>query len=361
MASDIAIEENVPLAPLCSLELGGNARYLVTAPDEPSVAEAVRWAAERRLQVAVLGGGTNLVVADAGFDGLVIRMKQRGVSARRDDGALTMTAAAGEPWDALVERAVSDGLSGVECLSGIPGCVGATVIQNVGAYGQEIAETVSRTRVLDRDTVQVREVPGKACGFAYRDSIFKRKLFADVILSVSVVLRPGGSPRLRNPELQAALEVGEAAPGPAEVRDAVLELRRRKSMLAEPADENRRSVGSFFVNPTVDPERADAIARRAVEAGVADAVEKVPRWPQPDGRVRLAAAWLIEKSGFEKGFRDGAVGLSSRHALSLVHHGGGSTSALIRLAKRIRGAVNERFGVRLTPEPAFLGFDEPPL
>jgi UDP-N-acetylmuramate dehydrogenase len=340
------ILDGVPLAPLTTLEVGGRARHFVDAGDEPTLVEALRWATERGLRVAVLGGGSNLVVSDAGFDGLVIRVAPRGCRFQSlPDGTTALVAAAGEPWDALVADAVARGLAGLECLSGIPGLAGATPIQNVGAYGQEVADTIRAVRVLDRATLQVRELDAAACGFGYRDSRFKRAPEAFVVLGVTFALQPGGPPALRYPELTAA--VG-AAPTLAEVRAAVLALRARKSMVLRAGDPNRRSAGSFFTNPIVDAAVADEVARRANSA-------QMPRFPAGAGRVKLSAGWLIEQAGFTKGTRRGAVGTSTAHALALVNLGGARADELLALAGEIVAAVRERLGVGLTPEPVLLG------
>ncbi|HLK89774.1 MAG TPA: UDP-N-acetylmuramate dehydrogenase [Polyangia bacterium] len=341
----LVIRDGVALAPLTTLELGGPARHFVEADDDAAVVEALRWAEARGLPVAILGGGSNLVVADAGFDGLVVRIGSRGRRFEPAGGEVVVTAAAGEPWDALVAEAVGRDLGGLECLSGIPGLVGATPIQNVGAYGQEVADTIRAVRVVERGSWQIRELPPAACGFGYRDSAFKRDPGRFVVLAVSFGLRPGAPPALRYRELCDSL-AGNARPTLAETRATVLALRGKKSMLVTAGDPNRRSVGSFFTNPIVAADQADALAGGA---------PSMPRWPAADGRVKLSAGWLIEQSGVRKGSRRGAVGISSAHALALVHHGGGSTAALLALAHEVAGAVHARFGVTLVPEPTFLG------
>ena len=348
----IVIRDGVPLAPFTTLELGGPARHFVEAADEGAVVEALRWADGRKLPVTLLGGGSNMVVSDAGFDGLVIRIATRGVRFETSGGDVTVTAAAGEPWDALVAEAVGRGLGGVECLSGIPGLVGATPIQNVGAYGQEVAETIRSVRVLERGIWQTRQLSPEACGFGYRDSNFKRESGRFVVLAVTFGLRPGGAPALRYRELAENL-AGAGRAGPptlASARAAVLALRAKKSMLVTAKDPNRRSVGSFFMNPIVAAEEAEAVAARAGDDGT-----RMPRWPTSDGRVKLSAGWLIERAGIAKGLRRGPVGVSSAHALALVHHGGGTTAALLALAREIQEAVRQRFGVTLVPEPIFVG------
>ena len=344
----MVIREAVPLGPLTTLELGGPARHFTEVTEEGEVAEALRWAEARGLPVLVLGGGSNLVVGDAGFDGLVVRMATRGSRFESAGGEVRLIAAAGEAWDALVAEAVARGLGGIECLSGIPGLVGATPIQNVGAYGQEVAETIRSVRVLERGTWRTRDLPPEACGFGYRDSAFKREPDRFVVLGVTLGLRPGVPPTLRYRELGDAL--AGARPSLADARATVLALRARKSMLVIPGDPNRHSAGSFFMNPILETAAADAVAARA-----GGETAGMPRWPVGDGRVKLSAGWLIERAGFGRGTRRGPVGISSAHALALVHHGGGTTAALLALAQEVAGTVEARFGVTLVPEPTFVG------
>jgi UDP-N-acetylmuramate dehydrogenase len=346
----LALRELVPLAPLTTLGVGGKARYVVDGHDEPTIVEALRWARARGVPVRVLGGGSNVVVPDAGFDGVVVRVltRSKGFSTAGADAMLE--AAAGEPWDALVAESVQLGYQGLECLSGIPGLVGATPIQNVGAYGQEVAETISSVRVLDRTSLEIRSFTAEACRFSYRDSFFKSEAPERyVVLGVTFRLRPLAPPAVRYAELGRRLAERPATAAPpsvAEVREAVLELRKKKSMLLDPADPNGRSCGSFFVNPVVSAELASSVERSAGDA-------RMPRYPQPDGRVKLAAGWLIERAGFEKGMRRGAVGLSTAHALAIVCHDGATASEVRALAAAIVRAVQARFGVTLVPEPAY--------
>lgn len=345
---------DVPLAPRTTFGLGGPARQLVEATDEDDVVEALQWAEGQGLPVLVLGGGSNLVVADGGFDGLVVHMALRGIEPRRSVGRVELRVAAGEPWDVLVAQTVLEGWAGLECLSGIPGSTGATPIQNVGAYGQEVAEVISAVHVWDRRTRRRRVLAPPECRFGYRDSAFKRDPEGAVVLAVDLVLRPGGAPTLRYAELARAFE-GRARPSLPEVRERVLALRRSKSMVIDPEDPNHRSAGSFFTNPVVEAAVADALVEQALREGVVEHAAAVPRFAADGGRVKLAAAWLIEAAGFRKGERRGAVGISSRHALALVHHGGGRTSELLALAEEIRTRVRERFGVALEPEPVRVG------
>jgi UDP-N-acetylmuramate dehydrogenase len=350
--SEPAVAERVSLSQYTTLELGGPAEYFVRVSDRAALIDALAWARARKLQVNLLGGGSNVVISDHGLPGLTIRLETRGVRSTRAADLVELHVEAGEPWDALVARAVADDLAGLECLSGIPGLAGATPIQNVGAYGQEVSQTIRQVELLDRDTLQVVTRSRDACGFGYRTSAFKAEPERFIVLSVTFGLREHGAANIRYAELARAL----ATPQPAlsEVRAAVLALRRAKSMLIDPSDENRRSVGSFFLNPVVSAELAREVAARAVAAGVIATGAELPEFAT-DGGVKLPAAWLIERSGFAKGFRTNHVGLSSRHALALVHHGGGTSEELVELARTLRDAVEVRFGVRLRPEPVLLG------
>ena len=348
------VGENVPLAPLTTLQLGGPARFFLNAPDTEAVIDGLHWAAARGVPAFVMGGGSNLVVADAGFDGLVIRMQSRGVVYTPADDGVLVTAQAGEPWDGLVADTVARDLGGLECLSGIPGLTGATPIQNVGAYGQEVADTIRSVHALDRRTLTVVELPAAACAFGYRDSLFRRQPDRYVVLAVGFALRPGGAPQIGYAELAAAL-ASTPRPSLSAVRATVLRLRRNKSMVIDPADDNRRSVGSFFTNPIVSRAVAQNLAARLLTEHLIASATELPQFPTADGRIKLSAGWLIERAGIYKGLRAGAVGVSSKHALALVHHGGGSTTELLALAARVRRAVLDRFGITLSPEPIFLG------
>jgi UDP-N-acetylmuramate dehydrogenase len=335
------------LSQLTTLRLGGPPRRLVEARDEAAIVAAVREADDAGEPVLIVAGGSNLVVADAGFPGTVVRIASRGV-----EGG---TVAAGEEWDPFVARCVAEGLAGVECLSGIPGSVGATPIQNVGAYGQDVSETVERVDCLDLDTGAHASLAGVDCGFAYRDSRFKR---ADrgrfLVTSVSFRLRPGGAPAVRYAELERVLrESSPSAPTLADVRETVIALRRRKSMVIEAGDENRRSVGSFFMNPTVSEDDADWIRARVDPADAS----ALPAFPAGDGRVKLSAAWLIERAGLARGHGEGAVGLSTRHTLAIVNRGGATARQVVEFARMVRDRVRDRFRVTLRPEPVFVNLD----
>jgi UDP-N-acetylmuramate dehydrogenase len=344
--------EFAPLGPRTTMGVGGAARYLVEARAESDVLEALAWAKQRGVPVRVLGGGSNLVVADAGFDGLVLAMALRGVAFSAASGDARLTAQGGEPWDDVVASAVARGLAGLEGLSGIPGCAGATPIQNVGAYGQEVAETIESVRAIDRERGTAVELSAAACRFAYRDSFFKAEAPERyVVTEVRFALSERAPAAVRYPDLLREVERrGLVTPTLPEVRDCVLTVRREKSMLLDASDVNGRSCGSFFLNPIVTPADAERV-RAAVGGDV-----KVPTYAQPDGRVKLAAGWLIEQSGFGKGLRDGNVGLSTKHALAIVAHDGATADEVARLSVRIRDGVRARFGVELTPEPNFWGF-----
>jgi UDP-N-acetylmuramate dehydrogenase len=346
----------VPLAPLTTLEIGGPARYLADAQDEATVVDALRWAAACGLEVVALGAGSNVVVADRGFDGLVMRIGLRGLAVEAGGGTVLVTAAAGEPWDELVALCVAEGWAGLECLSGIPGTAGASPIQNVGAYGQEVAQAIEQVRVLDRRSLEVAVLAAPQLGFGYRSSVLRDDPQRGVVLSVSFRLRIGSAPAgVAYPELERALGAHRHPPSLAAVRDAVLDLRRGKSMVLDPGDPNRRSAGSFFLNPVLSRSQLDRLCERAAAGGIAQAV---PHFAAAGDRRKVPAAWLIEQAGFARGHAVGRVGISTRHSLALVNRGGASAAELAALAGRIRSRVDELFGVRLRPEPAFLGFPE---
>ena len=345
------IVDHVPLGPMTSLRVGGAARRFVEVRDEASLVGEILAADERAEPVLVLGGGSNLVVADEGFDGLVVRVASRGVQVTAEGRRVRLDVAAGEPWDALVERCVGEGWSGVECLSGIPGLAGATPIQNVGAYGQEVKETIRRVRVLDRRMRTVRTIEASECGFAYRASAFKgNDCFVVTAVSFELDVR-GESAPLRYAELTRALGVSDGERAPlAPVRETIVALRRAKGMVLDPGDPDSVSAGSFFVNPVLD-----GLALAALEARLdARGIERrtLPRFPGGgDGRTKVSAAWLIERAGFTKGWGEGRVGISRKHSLALVNRGGATARELLALARSIQLGVEEAFGVALSPEP----------
>jgi UDP-N-acetylmuramate dehydrogenase len=353
------LAESVPLAGLSTLGVGGPARYYARADSAESVAEAVSWARGEGLPLLFLGGGSNLVVSDEGFPGLVVHLLIRGVQAVPTDGALELTAGAGEPWDPLVERAVSEGWAGVECLSGIPGLVGATPLQNVGAYGQDVSETITRVRVLDLRSGEVAELDRDSCRFGYRDSRFKREDRGRyVILGVTYRLRPGEPPSIRYADLERHLAAqGIGSPTLADTRRAVIDVRRRKSMVIDADDPNRRSVGSFFMNPVVPAGEAQRIEAALRADGTLAGAERMPAFPATDGRTKLSAAWLIERAGLRRGYRRGGAGISTNHTLAIVNCGGATAQEIVALAREVRDRVRDRFGIMLVPEPVFVGLE----
>ncbi|MEM6297027.1 MAG: UDP-N-acetylmuramate dehydrogenase [Myxococcota bacterium] len=350
MRSTLDIQTDVSLAPLTTLGLGGPARYFVRASSVETIEAALDWANDR-CPALVLGGGSNLVIGDAGFDGLVLKVELRGLW---ETGPGALTVAAGEPWDAVVVYATERSWAGIECLAGIPGSTGATPIQNVGAYGQEVAQVIEHVEAIDRTTGSRVTIPGADCGFGYRDSRFKREPGRHLVTAVKFQLRPDGAPTIAYRELASALET-VPSPTLTQVREAVLRLRRRKSMVLDPNDPDARSVGSFFTNPIVDAAAAQSLLCAAVDAGIVDTQDQVPRWLMDDGRVKFPAAWLIERAGISKGTVHEGVGVSSKHTLALIHRGDGTTAQLVTLARRIRDRVVETFGVRLHPEPNLVG------
>jgi UDP-N-acetylmuramate dehydrogenase len=338
-------QTGVPFAGLTTLRLGGPARRLVVAETDEEVVDVVRDADARGEPLLVLGGGSNLVVADEGFDGTVLQVATRGVaSAPLAEHALQIEA--GVDWDHVVRLAIDEGYAGVEALSGIPGLVGAAPIQNIGAYGQEIAQTVGWVRALDRSTGDVVLLGGLQCEFAYRDSLFKRSK-RYVVLAVALALEHSrlGTP-VRYAELAGRLgvEVGDRVPA-ADVRAAVLELRRGKGMVLDAGDHDTWSAGSFFTNPLLPAEQAARLP------------EAAPCWPAADGRVKTSAAWLIEQAGFAKGYGSGAARISTKHTLALTNRGSATTADLLALAREIRAGVLDRFGVELLNEPDLVGVE----
>jgi UDP-N-acetylmuramate dehydrogenase len=343
------IQENVALAPFTTFGVGGPARWFVDAESEDDLVEAVNWSRERNVPLFVLGGGSNLLVSDAGFAGLVLRVRLRGIDSEDGDGnTRVFHAGAGKEWDRLVDRAVSAGCAGVECLAGIPGTVGGTPVQNVGAYGQEVSETIERVRVLELETLQFREMSTAECGFAYRTSIFNSTARGRFLVTrVDYRLRPGGTANLRYADLQKAFPEG-TRPALTEVAARVRQIRQSKGMLMVEGDVDCRSAGSFFKNPIVSMEQYRAIA--------AAFGAEPPRYPAAESKVKLPAAWLIEKAGFPKGFALGRAGISSRHTLALVNRGGATAAEVLALRDVIVAGVEESFGVSLKMEPVLVGF-----
>ena len=335
------------LAEHTTLRLGGPARSWVRATTEAELVDAVRRADEAGEPVLVLAGGSNLLVADEGFPGTVVEVATTGIAPDVTDdqatcGGAVVTVAAGESWDAFVATAVEHGWVGVEALSGIPGSVGATPIQNVGAYGQEVSQTIASVRVWDRTLRGFRTFAAAECGFGYRTSRFKADPTRHVVVEVTFQLRQGtlGAP-VTYAELATSLGVEPGARAPMDdVRRAVLDLRAGKGMVLDPADHDTWSAGSFFTNPVVTPDRVP---------------EGAPAWPQPDGSVKTSAAWLIEHAGFTQGYGEGPARVSSKHTLALTNRGRATTADLLALAREIRDGVEARFAIRLVNEPVLVG------
>ena len=360
------IEENKPLAPFTTFGIGGPARWFVEATSEEEIAEAAAWAGDRGVALFVLGGGSNLLVSDRGFRGLVVRVGLRGIVAVEAPGHPGQTiyrAAAGEDWDAFVERTVQDNCAGIECLAGIPGTVGGTPVQNVGAYGQEVASAIECVRAFDLQRHAFVEFPAAECGFAYRRSRFNsvdRGRY--VVTRVDYRLTPGGAPTVRYADLQRALaESGKEGrePGLAEVAAVVRHVRQSKGMLMVEGDPDCRSAGSFFKNPVVTEEQFRQIAAASASAALSGkAPPRFPAGPEPEnqGRVKVPAAWLIEQAGFAKGYTLGSAAISSRHTLALTNRGAASAANVLALAAQITDAVEDRFGIQLEMEPVMVGF-----
>jgi UDP-N-acetylmuramate dehydrogenase len=347
--------EDVNLAGYTTLRLGGPARRFVEATTEDELVAAVRRADDDGEPVLILGGGSNLVVADAGFPGTVIHIGTRGTESTTDvEGRVHVRVQAGEEWDPFVARCVEDGLAGVECLAGIPGRVGATPIQNVGAYGQDVSETITEVQAYDRQARKVVTLDAEACRFTYRHSVFKGS-DRYVVLDVTYRLRQSEeSQPIAYAELARRLGVEPGARVPLkEAREAVLELRRGKGMVLDPADPDTRSAGSFFTNPILDADQLAELERRVAQRLGPDVT--FPRYPEIGGRTKTSAAWLIDKAGFAKGQALGPMRISGKHTLALTNPDGGTTEDLLALARHVRDGVREAFGIELVNEPVFVG------
>jgi UDP-N-acetylmuramate dehydrogenase len=346
----------VRLAPYTTLRVGGAARAFVEARSGQELVELVAEADRAGEPVLVLGGGSNLVISDEGFDGLVIRVSSRGVDVRDDGSRAVVTAQAGEDWDVLVARAVAEGWSGVECLSGIPGLVGSTPIQNVGAYGQDVSQTVVGVGVYDRQARELLDLDAEQCGFAYRHSAFKADLAGYVVVSVTYALDKSdksGPVAYKELATELGVEIGDRV-ALREARTAVLRLRRGKGMVIDAADPDTCSAGSFFTTPILGEPEAAELERRA---------PGFPRWDMPGGAVKVPAAWLIEHAGFPKGYRRGPARISTKHTLALTNPGGlhltgdrpATAADLLALAREVKEGVEAKFGVTLVNEPVMVG------
>lgn len=338
-------ETAVPLSRYTTLAVGGEALRLVSVDTTEEALLEWNRAHSEGLPLFVLGGGSNLLVSDRGFAGVVLRWNERGLTIlEQDSTSVLVRVGGGWTWDEWVAESVARNWTGLECLSGIPGRVGAAPIQNIGAYGQEVAEVIEACWALEWETGQLHRITAQECDFGYRMSRFKQQWKGRfLVTAVEFRLHPGAQPKLRYPELQQKMQ-GQTL-GLEAVRQTVLAIRRNKSMVWDPTDPNHRSAGSFFVNPVVDPGELEQLPSGA------------PRWPVGDGKVKLSAAWLIEQAGFPKGWGEGAAGLSSNHVLALINRGQARAQDLLDVAAAVRQGVEKRFGVRLHPEPEFLGFD----
>jgi UDP-N-acetylmuramate dehydrogenase len=349
------LQENISLAPLTTFRIGGPARFFVEAQSIADVQQTIAFAQSRDLPLFVLGGGSNLVVADRGWPGVVLKVAITGIeqcSGNDTEGKVLFDVGAGESWDRFVSHAVMAHCAGVECMSGIPGSVGGTPVQNVGAYGQEVSETIESVEVFDRKAGQVREICREACGFTYRSSIFnttERGRF--VILRVTYALTPGGEPHLEYADLKRHFEGRESRPNLAETREAVRHIRARKGMLIVAGDPDCQSAGSFFKNPVVTQSQHEDLQKRATAKRLT-----VPSYPALEKYRKVSAAWLVEKSGFARGYGLGHVGISSKHALAIVNRGGATADEVLALKEQIQQRVEEVWGVKLEPEPVMVGF-----
>ena len=343
------IEENRLLAPLTTFGIGGRARWFVEAQSESDIVEASAWAQNQNLPIFILGGGSNVLIADAGFDGLVINIANKGIEEQDiRDARVLFRVQAGENWDEFVERAVKENCAGIECLAGIPGTVGGTPVQNVGAYGQEVSCVISRVRAFDLKDRRMCEFDATHCGFTYRRSRFNSiDSGRFVVTRVDYQLTRGGAPILKYPDIQRAFPPN-SQPSLLEVAEAVRGIRRAKGMVLVDCDPDCRSAGSFFKNPVIPEDlshRLEFITRSTP-----------PRYPAGEGKVKIPAAWLIEQAGFTRGFAMDSAGISTKHTLALVNRGGASASEILALAAEIRSTVEQKFGVALQPEPVFVGF-----
>jgi UDP-N-acetylmuramate dehydrogenase len=346
------ILENIALAPLTTFKVGGPARFFLEARTIAEIGAGIEFARSRGLALFVLGGGSNLVIADSGWPGLVAKIAMAGVDENTHDGKARFEVGAGEEWDKFVARAVARNCAGVECLSGIPGSVGGTPVQNVGAYGQEVANVIESVMALDLRDGQIHELCAEACEFSYRSSIFNTtERGRYIILRVTYALTPGGAPHLEYADLRKHFAGWNKKPALVDVREAVRRIRASKGMLITPGDEDCRSAGSFFKNPIVSEAQHRELEKRAAGRGL-----QIPSYPALESQKKISAAWLVERSGFGKGYDDGRVGLSRKHVLAIVNRGEATAADIVTLKEHIQERVEEIWGIRLEPEPVFVGF-----
>jgi UDP-N-acetylmuramate dehydrogenase len=354
---DLTIEENTPLALYTTFGIGGPARFLVRARTEEQVINSLEFARKNGCPVFILGRGSNLVVSDSGFPGLVLKMEISGITLIDEESGISISAGAGEEWDSLVQNCVGRNLAGIECLSGIPGTVGGTPVQNVGAYGQEVSEVIIRVRVVDRSTCSLIDLGNDDCRFSYRSSIFntaERERY--IVLRVDYSLKLNGEASIRYHDLRRFFDHCNHTPSIHEVREAVLKIRKVKGMVLSDQDPDSRGAGSFFKNPIASPDQTAAAEERAWALGVLAPSERIPRFHAPSGQEKLPAAWFVERAGFRKGFTSGRTGISSKHCLAIINRGGASAQDVVDLMHTIQDRVRTQFGIELHPEPVFLGF-----
>jgi UDP-N-acetylmuramate dehydrogenase len=348
------VRSDVQLAEWCTLDVGGPARWFVQSLSEDDVLDALAWADQRHVPALILGGGSNVVIADSGFRGLVVQIAIGGVQAREDGQTVTFDVGAGEPWDAFVARTVADNCAGLECLSGIPGLVGGTPVQNVGAYGQEVSDTIIVVRAIDCRARQRLTMSTDQCAFGYRTSRFKHGDAGKfVVTGVTYVLERDGRPTIAYADVIKYFQDTSHTPTLAEVRQAIIEIRSRKGMVIREGNPANRSCGSFFVNPIVSRDHFERLLRSTH-------VDAIPHYAAGEDDVKVPAAWLIEHAGYERGYVNGPVGISPYQAQGLINRGGASADDVVALALSIKRAVWSIFRVALVPEPVFVGFDARP-
>jgi len=348
----MVITENVPLAPLTTLKVGGPARYFLEAMSVAEVSEAVEFSRSRNLPLFVLGGGSNLVISDAGWSGLVLKIGITGINHRHGHDEVVFEVGAGEDWDKFVGMVVTHNIAGLECLSGIPGSVGATPVQNVGAYGEEVGNTIESVLVLDLRDRQLRELGKEECAFSYRTSIFNTSERGRyIILQVNYLLKHGGEAYIAYADLKKYFAGWNKKPTLADTRDAVKKIRAGKGMLIVPGDDDCRSAGSFFKNPILSADEYERLTARAAAKNL-----QIPSYPALATQKKVSAAWLVEHSGFSKGYGNGSVGISRKHALAIVNRGNATAADIVAFKEDIQERVEEIWGILLEPEPVFVGF-----
>jgi UDP-N-acetylmuramate dehydrogenase len=348
----MVVTENVPLAPLTTLKVGGAARYFIEATSTADVSQAVEFSKSADLPLFILGGGSNLVISDAGWPGLVLKVGITGINHRHGHDEVIFEAGAGEDWDKFVGMVVAHNIAGIECLSGIPGSVGASPVQNVGAYGQEVSNTIESVVALDLRDGEVHELSNQDCGFSYRTSIFNTtERGRYVILQVNYSLKHGAEAYVAYADLKKYFAGWSEKPTLANVRDAVRKIRAGKGMLITAGDDDCRSAGSFFKNPILSADQYQALTARAAAKNL-----QIPSYPALDAQKKVSAAWLVEHSGFSRGYGSGPVGISRKHALAIVNRGSATAADVVALKEDIQQRVEEIWGILLEPEPVFVGF-----